>query len=72
MDTTTPHTSRPVGRPKGELSTVLNIRVPVALVAKLDWYLDRVTPYVGNPVNRATVMRRALEEFLERHAPDLL
>lgn len=64
--------ARPVGRPKGELSTVVNIRLPMALVEKLDRYCDRMTTYMGPPTNRATITRQALVEFLERHAPDII
>ena len=70
MDTPAP--TRPVGRPKGELSTVVNIRLPVALVKKLDRYLDRVATHTGPPTNRATITRQALVEFLEQHAPDII
>ena len=69
MDTPAP--TRPVGRPKGELSTVVNIRLPVTLVEKLDRHCDRMTMHTGPPSNRATITRQALVEFLERHAPDL-
>lgn len=68
----TPALSRPVGRPRNEPSTVLNIRLPLVLVEQLDRYRDRVTTHTGPPVNRATITRQALAEFLARHAPDLL
>ena len=36
-------TSKPsVGRPKGEPSTIVNVRLPLTLVAELDRYLDRL------------------------------
>ena len=67
----TPASSRPVGRPKGEPSTVVNIRLPVALVEKLDRYCDRMATHTEPPTNRATITRQALGEFLERHTPDI-
>ena len=73
MDTPTVTQSRkPVGRPRGEPSTVFNIRLPGALVEKLDRYCDRVSIQAGPLANRATITRQARREFLERHAPDLL
>ncbi len=69
MDTPAP--PRLVGRPKGAPSTVVNIRLPAALVKHLDRYCDRMTTRTGPPVNRATITRQALVEFLQRHAPDL-
>jgi hypothetical protein len=68
----TPAASSPVGRPKGEPSTVVNIRLPLAVVEKLDRYCDRMTTHTGPPTNRATITRQALVEFLERHAPDII
>ena len=61
-----------VGRPSGEPSTIINVRLPLSLVAQLDHYLDHMTTQTGQPVNRGTITRQALHEFLERHAPDLL
>ena len=70
MDTSA--AARSVGRPKGEPSTVVNLRLPVALVEKLDRYADRMTTHAGPPVNRATIARQALADFLAHHAPELL
>ena len=69
MDTS--EAPRPVGRPKGEPSTVLNIRLPMTLVEKLDRYCDRIATSTQPSVNRATITRQALVEFLERHTPDI-
>jgi hypothetical protein len=33
---------RRIGRPKGEGSTGVNVRLPVSLVQRLDRYLDRL------------------------------
>jgi len=54
-----------VGRPKGEDSLVVNVRVPVSLLARLDRYVDRMELETGESVNRGTVMRNALKAFLE-------
>jgi hypothetical protein len=37
-----PTTTLPVGRPKGAPSTMVNVRLPLTLVAELDRYLDRL------------------------------
>jgi hypothetical protein len=57
-----------VGRPKGEPSTIVNVRLPLALVACLDRYLDRLEVRTGLKANRGMIARRALELFLETHA----
>jgi hypothetical protein len=64
------HTSPPIqprGRPKGEPSTIVNVRLPVALLARLDRYLDRLAGQTGLKANRGMIARRALEIFLESH-----
>jgi hypothetical protein len=57
----------PVGRPRGAPSTIVNVRLPLALVARLDRYLDRLEVQTGRKVNRGMITRRALELFLETH-----
>jgi hypothetical protein len=57
----------PVGRPRGALSTIVNVRLPLTLVARLDRYLDRLEVQTGRKVNRGMIARRALELFLETH-----
>ena len=57
----------PVGRPRGAPSTIVNVRLPLALLARLDRYLDRLEVQTGRKVNRGMVTRRALELFLETH-----
>ena len=37
-----PAPQRRVGRPPGEASTIVNIRLPLSLVARLDHYLDSI------------------------------
>ena len=56
---------RPVGRPKGEASTVINARLPLALVHRLDRYLDRLETETGLRTNRGMLLRHALKIFLE-------
>jgi hypothetical protein len=58
---------KPVGRPKGEPSTIVNMRLPLALLARLDRYLDRLEVQTGRKVNRGIIMRRAVEVFLDTH-----
>ena len=59
---------QPVGRPKGEPSTIVNVRLPLTLVAELDRYLDRLEGQTGLKANRGMIARRALELFLASHA----
>ena len=59
---------QPVGRPKGEPSTIVNVRLPLTLVAELDRYLDRLERQTGLKANRGMIARRALGLFLASHA----
>ena len=59
---------KPAGRPKGEPSTIVNVRLPLTLVAQLDRYLDRLEGHTGLKANRGMIARRALELFLASHA----
>jgi hypothetical protein len=59
---------KPVGRPKGEPSTIINVRLPLTLVAELDRYLDRLESQTGLKANRGMIARRALALFLASHA----
>jgi hypothetical protein len=56
---------RPVGRPKGEASTIVNIRIPLTLLARLDRYVDRQEVTTGHSINRATIVKDALRVFLD-------
>ena len=60
--------TQPVGRPKGAPSTIVNIRLPLTLVAELDRYLDRLEGQTGLKANRGMIARRALALFLASHA----
>ena len=55
------------GRPKGAPSTIVNLRIPVDLLAQLDRYIDRLEVQTGFKANRGMIARRALEVFLETH-----
>ena len=57
-----------VGRPKSEPSTIVNVRLPLTLVAQLDRYLDRLERQTGLKTNRGMIARRALECFLASHS----
>jgi hypothetical protein len=61
-------TKKSVGRPQGEPSTIVNVRLPLTLVAQLDRYLDRLERQTGLKANRGMIARRALELFLASHA----
>jgi hypothetical protein len=56
---------RRVGRPKGEDSTVVNLRLSVSLLQRLDRYLDKLETETGLHPNRGMVLRHALKVFLE-------
>ena len=58
---------QPVGRPKGAPSTIVNVRLPLPLVAELDRYLDRLESQTGLKANRGMIARWALELFLASH-----
>jgi hypothetical protein len=59
-----------VGRPKGAPSTIVNVRIPLPLLAQLDRHLDRLEGRTGRKANRGMIARRALELFLASHASD--
>jgi hypothetical protein len=62
-----PTPRKKVGRPKGAPSTIVNLRIPVDLLAQLDRYIDRLEVQTGLKANRGMIARRALELFLETH-----
>ena len=62
-----PAPQRRVGRPPGEVSTIINIRLPLSLVARLDHYLDQLEGQTGLKANRGMIARRALDIFLATH-----
>ena len=58
------------GRPKGAPSTIINLRIPMDLLAQLDRYIDHLEVQTGLKANRGMIARRALECFLETCMPD--
>ena len=62
-----PTPQRRVGRPPGEASTIVNVRFPLSLVARLAHYLDRLEGQTGLKANRGMIARHALELFLATH-----
>ena len=60
----------PVGRPKGEPSTIVTVRLPLTLLAQLDRYLDQLEWQTGLKANRGMIARRALELFLASHTSE--
>ena len=66
--TAAPTPQKKAGRPKGVPSTIVNLRIPVDLLAELDRYIDRLEGQTGLKANRGMIARRALALFLETHA----
>ena len=62
---TDPTPQRKTGRPKGPPSTIVNLRIPLDLLAQLDRYIDQLEVQTGLKANRGMIARRALELFLE-------
>ena len=56
---------RRVGRPKGEAAVVVNVRIPVSIVQRLDRYRDKLETETGLATNRGAILRHALKVFLE-------
>jgi hypothetical protein len=65
-----PAPRKKAGRPPGPPSTIVNLRLPLALLARLDRYIDRLETQTGLQANRGMITRRALELFLETHEAD--
>src|SRR6266567_3394540 len=66
---TTPQ--KKAGRPKDAPSTIVNLRIPMDLLAQLDRYIDQLEVQTGLKANRAMIARRALAFFLETRATDV-
>lgn len=62
---TDPTPQKKAGRPPGPPSTIVNLRIPLDLLAQLDRYIDRLEVQTGLKANRGMIARRALELFLE-------
>ena len=56
---------RRVGRPKGEDSTVVQVRLPVSLVQRLDRSLDKLETETGLSTHRGMIRRHAVKICLE-------
>jgi hypothetical protein len=70
QSTAAPTPQKKAGRPKGVPSTIVNLRIPVDLLAELDRYIDRLEVQTGLKANRGMIARRAFALFLETHATD--
>jgi hypothetical protein len=62
-----PTPRKKAGRPKGPPSTIVNLRLPLDLLARLDRYIDRLESQTGLKAHRGMIARRALELFLKTH-----
>jgi hypothetical protein len=62
-----PTPRKKAGRPKGPPSTIVNLRLPLDLLTRLDRYIDRLESHTGLKAHRGMIARRALELFLETH-----
>jgi len=62
-----PTPRKKAGRPKGPPSTIVNLRLPLDLLARLDRYIDSLESHTGLKAHRGMMARRALELFLETH-----
>jgi hypothetical protein len=62
-----PTPRKKAGRPPGPPSTIVNLRLPLDLLARLDRYIDRLELQTGLKAHRGMITRRALELFLETH-----
>src|SRR2546430_15154599 len=52
---------------KAPPSTIVTLRLPLELLARLDRYIDRLESHTGLKAHRGMIARRALELFLETH-----
>lgn len=62
-----PTPRKKAGRPQGPPLTIVNLRLPLALLARLDRSIDRLESQTGLKAHRGMIARRALELFLETH-----
>ena len=60
--------AKPVGRPSGPPSTIVNLRISWDVLGRLDRYIVHLEEQTGLRANRGMIARRALEVFLETHA----
>jgi len=64
-----PAARKKAGRPPGPPSTIVNIRIPVELLERLNRHIDRLVR-TGQKANRATITLQALAAWLDTHDPD--
>jgi hypothetical protein len=57
------------GRPQGAPSTIVNLRIPLDLLAQLDRYIDGLEVQTGLKAHRGMSARRALALFLKTRSP---
>ena len=60
--------AKSVGRPSGPPSTIVNLRISLDVLDRLDRYIVHLEEQTGLRANRGMIARRALEVFLETHA----
>ena len=58
------------GRPPGPPSTMVNLRIPMDLLAQLDRSIDQLEVQTGLKAHRGMIARRALALLLESRATD--
>ena len=56
-----------VGRPPGPPSTIVNLRISLDVLDRLDRYIVHLEEQTGLRANRGMIARRALEVFLKTH-----
>src|SRR5215813_875590 len=56
-----------VGRPPGPPSTIINLRISLDVLDRLDRYIVHLEEQTGLRANRGMIARRALEVFLKTH-----
>ena len=54
-----PTPRKKAGRPNGPPSTIVNLRLPLDLRARLDRYIDRLESHTGLKAHRGMIARRA-------------
>ena len=59
--------AKSVGRPPGLPSTIVNLRISLDVLDRLDRYIVHVEEQTGLRANRGMIARRALEDFLKTH-----
>ena len=59
--------AKSVGRPPGPPSTIVNLRISLDVLDRLDRYIVHLEEQTGLRANRGMIARRALEVFLKTH-----